>query len=288
MEHIIKNIAIIKEIYKYLLSDKNKVDMKMKIFNEWLFMNLISNGDVFMTNSFNDIRLIDECVEHYINVKQFKLDDIKKIISDNKNITVSDMDVKEITSVDVSLYKHLLNDDEDTLNDDILFHILFQKQVGYVLDRIEYPKMGFNVYKILYDRYKDDIVECVSTPLTSTLVRLGGSYCSISESTMFNSLGNFFNTDLSNKYLIIDVPYVIDFINRVIKRLIEIKDVIKGYIMFIPSVSGSDIEFEIDDVDVKKSILRARKYTLDKGNDKIYPNYEMMVFHKNIDVSDIV
>lgn len=294
MEHLVKNITIIDKVKDdYVIKDRDKGIEKTKILNEWLFMNLISNGDVFKYSYFNDIRFIDNCLEQQINPRTFQLSDIKKIISDNNDIDVNvdiiidktSISVKNVINISISDIKHLIpeDDENDKIKKDILFQRLFQKQVETIFNSVIYMKMSKKLYETMYEMYKDELIECFATPFTSILLKLGGSYCSISESIEFGSLGNFFNIDLSNKYLIADFPSIVDLLYKVSKRLVEIKDNVKGFLFFVPDDGKHEVTskyMEINDISVIK--LQPRKYYLEFNFEKVYPNYGMLVYHHNM------
>lgn len=281
MEQLMKNNIVVNKILNYFSDEKLKGTQydKLKTLENWLILNLILEGDVLNTNHYNNIRMIDEALDKYINI-DFKI--IKNIIDDSKNLEIKDISyeykqigmminnqffpvnperLRLLFKIGIDEYQ---NEDHETLRK-ISFNISYMllKQSQY-LEAFKYPKIDNKKYRYFYARYKDDLVECVATCFTSTLLSLGGNYCSFFDETLFKSLGNFFNIDLTGKYLIVHVPFIYDILIKVAKKLIELKDKIKGFVFYIPDKQQSVKDFlDSEGVKFKKMPYNTFNFEID-------------------------
>lgn len=298
MEQLIKNNNIVNKILLYFSDEKlrgNQYD-RIKVLENWLLLNLILEGDVLNLSHYNNIRMIDEALDKYINI-DFKV--IKQIIEDEKNIEIKDITYEyKQTGMIINnqffpsnperlkfLYKlgikEYQNEDYETFKK-ITFNISYMllKQNQYI-DVFKHPKIDSKKYKHLYTQYKDDLVECVATCFTSTLLPLGGNYCSFFDETLFKSLGNFFNIDLTGKYLIIHVPFIFDILIRIAKRLIEIKDKLGGFIFYVPD-KQYDIKELLNENNIKFKKLSHNTFNFEIAQKPIVSKIDLFEYYYNM------
>lgn len=305
MDEFKTKYAITKKILNSITKEsktKTESNLKSKIFENWLFSNLLLQGDTLNHHLYSDVKLMEDSIDSKVFIDVSMI--LKEVESNLKNINVDySSNLNKInSSTNINFQIIYLNNgisiDGDIFyihqnrlkilqslgtKDELIYMIL---KFAQFFNLFQYPKISLSKMKELSERY--DVIEGFSTPFNSQNLMMGKEYFSIFDENLFLSRGNFFTSqpqDIQDLYFVIHPPYIEILLKKIAKRLIEIHNLIKGFIFLVPKKVGYDLLdfYRILSVQFNSRTLVSEELELELDNESKITSEDYIIFYHNME-----
>ena len=128
-----------------------------------------------------------------------------------------------------------------------------------------------------------EILEGFGSPFNSQVIMLGNyKFCSLYPhlDSIFGGISNFFDTDLTGKYVVINPPFILTLMEDMTNKAIETmkSDIRTILILWVPKWSDASYYQKLESIAKEKIELKVNEYYYESNGQKILANFPSTIF----------